>query len=403
MKRVLLSGCLLGALLSAACERLDHVFDSSAHEEEAVVRQGDVVFTLDEVARLLAAVPVGEAQVAEVHDAVSASSGNGYDEEYTMRNLFEAPGAGIGGQPATRVEAYSEPLRDLLSAEVRRQYGTRAQDPDAFLEALSASDVQIYWPFSENFDATEAPVITYNPGGSETRNTGYLRKADGTVEEVIVDEAMARERPVWVVNRNIDAEYQSLEMRRREDPDWGQGGGSIVVGPSAGTRAEATIPDGEKDFKTLILRSLKANRQMDSWLAGGSELWVKCGAVEDFCATTEAELRLYTPSITDFLIVIRRNQLGKELDFNAILVSEWTGMLDNCAFMMVEDDGGTQTSWKSSAMVKYNSKSYGFEIEIPLHTRDDIIWRGALTRSYIERYSGTVGHFGDVDLVLELV
>jgi hypothetical protein len=101
--------------------------------------------------------------------------------------------------------------------------------------------------------------------------------------------------------------------------------------------------------------------------------------------------------------VIRRKQVGKILDFNAVLVSEWTGMLDNCAFMMTEDDGGTMTTWKCSAMVKYNSKSYGFEIELPLRTRDDIIWRGALTRTYIERNNGVIGHFGDVDLVLELI
>ena len=405
MKQMLFFGCLAGALVSAACERLDHEFEFPAREEETVVTQGDVVFTLDEVARLLAAVPVGEAQVAEVHDAVSSSSVNGYDEEYTMRSLFEAPGAGIGEEPVTRVEAYPEPLRDLLSAEIRRQYGTRAQDPEAFLTALQASDVQIYWPFSENFTAAETPVITFNPGGSETRNTGYLRKEDGSVEEVIVDEDTARERPVWVVNRNIDAEYRSLEMRRREDPDWGQGGGSILVGSPALPAGQAGVPTraGDKDFKTLVLRTAKLNRQLDTWLAGGSECWVKVGAVEDFTASTEAELRLYSPSITDFLIVVRRNQVGKTLDFNAILVSEWTGMLDNCAFMMVEDDGGSLTSWKCSAMVKYNSKSYGFEVEIPLHTRDDIIWRGALTRSYIEKYSGTVGHFGDVDLVLELI
>jgi hypothetical protein len=54
-------------------------------------------------------------------------------------------------------------------------------------------------------------------------------------------------------------------------------------------------------------------------------------------------------------------------------------------------------------MVKYNSRSYGFEIEIPLRARDDIIWRGALTRTYIERNSGRIGHFGDVELVLELI
>ena len=387
MKRTLYLGCLSGILLMAACERLDNEHTLPGQPEETV-------FTLEEVARLLSAVPVGEAQVGEVHDAVSASAGNGYDEEYTMRNLFETPGCGIGSASATRAEPYPEPLRDLLAAEIHRQYGTRSQDADALVEALSDSDIQIYWPFSEEFGSDETPVITFDPGDNSTRNTGFLRREDGTVEECLVDEEMARSRPVWVISRNLDAEYKSLEIRRREDPDWGQGGGSILV------RTRAT---GDKTFQTLVLRSFQANRQYDSWFSGGSEFFVKCGAVEDFNATTEAELRLYSPSITDFLIVVRRNQVGKALDFNAVLVSEWTGMLDNCAFMCTEDDGGTQTTWKCSAVVKYNSKSYGFDVELPLHARDDIVWRGALTRSYIEKYSGTTGHFGDVDLVLELI
>ena len=396
MKRMILFGCLAGTLAVTACERLDRWGNPPADEAGE-----PLVFTLDEVARLLAAVPLGDNQIAEVRDAVSASSGNGYDEEYPMRQVFESPGMGIGGAPATRVAAYPKPLRDLLAAEVRKQYGTRAMNADAFLDALSGSDVQIYWPFSEEFEDGQIPVITFDPGGRETKNVGWIRQDDGTVEEVVVDEEMARERPVWVINRNRDAEYQSLEMRRREDPDWGQGG-SILVRSKAGNSAPDTR-SSDRDFKTLVLRSFKANRQFDTWFCGGAEVWVKCGAIEDFSATTEAELRLYSPSITDFLIVVRRKQMGQELDFNAVLVSEWTGMLDNCAFMMVEDDGGTMTTWKCSATVKYNSRSYGFEIEIPLRTRDDIIWRGALTRTYIERNNGVTGHFGDVDLVLELI
>ena len=398
MKKWLLFGCLAGALAAAACGRLAPWREDVPQEES----EEPLTFTLDEVARLLAAVPVGEAQVAEVRSAVSASSGNGYDEEYPMRQVFGTPGAGVGDDgPATRVEAYPEPLRDLLAAEARKRYGTRAQDAEAFLEALSASDVQIYWPFSEEFDGAQTPVVTFDPGGSETKNVGWVRQEDGSVEELVVDEEMAHRRPVWVVNRNRDAEYQTLEMRRREDPDWGQGGG-ILVRPKAGSASPGTRAGGD-DFKTLVLRSFKANRQFDTWFGGGSEVWVKCGAIEDLTASTEAELRLYEPSITDFLIVVRRKQVGKVLDFNAVLVSEWTGMLDNCAFMMTEDDGGTMTTWKCAAMVKYNSRSYGFEIEIPLRTRDDIIWRGALTRTYIERNSGVTGHFGDVELVLELI
>ena len=397
MKRMMLFGCLVGALAATACERLAPWWENVPQEEA----EEPLTFTLDEVARLVAAVPLGQAQVAEVHDAVSSSSGNGYDEEYPMRRVFEAPGTGVGDAATRAGASYPEPLRDLLSAEIRKRYGTRVQDADAFRDALTASDVQIYWPYSEEFDGSETPVITFDPGGRETRNTGWIRQEDGSVEEVVVDEDMARERPVWVINRNRDAEYQSLEMRRREDPDWGQGG-SILVRPRAGSAASGTRAD-DRDFQTLVLRSFKANRQFDTWFCGGSEVWVKCGAIEDFTASTEAELRLYSPSITDFLIVVRRKQVGEVLDFNAVLVSEWTGMLDNCAFMMVEDDGGTQTTWKCSAMVKYNSKSYGFEIEIPLRARDDIIWRGALTRTYIERNNGAIGHFGDVELVLELI
>ena len=130
---------------------------------------------------------------------------------------------------------------------------------------------------------------------------------------------------------------------------------------------------------------------------------VRIGSVEDFRASTEAELRLYQPSVTDFMIVVRRSQVGEVIPFNAVLVSEWTEQLHSCAFMVTEDDGGTRTSWKASATVKYNSKQYGIEVEIPLYTRDDIVWRGSLTRTYIERYSGRSASYGDIDLVLELI
>ena len=125
--------------------------------------------------------------------------------------------------------------------------------------------------------------------------------------------------------------------------------------------------------------------------------------MEDFTSTSEAERALYNPTVTDFMIVVRRKQVGLSLPFNAVLVSEWSSMLDQVAFMVIEDDGGSQTTWKCSAVVKYNSKAYGFEVAIPLNTRDDVVWRGQLSRRYIEKYSGRTGRFGDVDLVLELI
>ena len=392
--RTMLAGalCTLLAAAAAACDPFDPELQRQ-QEADAAVNSSYV--TVEEVARLLSTLPLEAGQLEEVHHAATASSANGYDEEYRMADLFAAPGTGVGGDAAA-TRAYSRPLRDLLREAAQERFATKAGgDASAWLDSLQHSDLQIYWPFSASWDGSaQMPVVTYDPGDGSERNEGWCLQPDGTVQKVLVDEQMARERPVWVVNRNADAGYPSLELLRRGLPDWGSGG-SLVVG---GTKAKTS---GE--LKTLILRSFTAHRQFDTWLAGASEFFVKVGAVENFKATTEADLRQYKPSVTDFMLVVRRDQVGQEMPFNAIMVSDWSSQLDNCAFMITEDDGGTRTTWKCSAAVKYNSKSYGFEIEIPLNSRDDIVWRGSLTRRYIEQYSGTLGHFGDIDLVLELI
>ena len=247
------------------------------------------------------------------------------------------------------------------------------------------------------------PIITYDPeDGSET-NIGYRLCIDDDgfrhVEEVMVDEEMAQEVPVWVINRNDDAEFTTLEMLRREDPEWGEGGGSIIVKP------EKSVPTKTASGKvrSLLLREFTMKRNYDTWFAGASEFFVKIGSVEDFTASTEAELRLYNPSVTDFMIVVKRNQVGRPQAFNAMLISDLSEQLTHCAFLITEDDGGTITKWDCQALVRVASKSYGVEISIPFNSRDDIVWRGQLAMSWFENNSNITGHFGDVDLTFEIV
>lgn len=389
-------------LAAASCEILDNDPDKHVKDEDSTY------VGLEEVAELLALIPLKSSHVNEVHDAVTSSSGNGYDEEYTMKDLFERPGAGVGDLDVRHGIIYENPLRDLIKEHVYGMAATRsgadALDPDRFLEELMSSDIQIYWPFSDSWDGEGMPIITYDPEDGSDKNMGYrlVVNDDGSrsVESLVVDEALAEAEPVWVVNRNSDAGYATLEMLRREDPDWGEGGGTIIVRPSCPetlkTRAEVSV-------KSLILKDFTMNRSYDTWFAGASEFFVKTGSVEDFTASTEAELRLYSPTITDFLIVVKRSQIGEPLPFNAMLVSDWTGQMTHCAFMITEDDGGTITEWNCTALVRIASKSYGFEIKIPFNSRDDVVWRGQLSSRWLEANSNLVGHFGDVDLTFEVV
>ena len=73
-----------------------------------------VSVSLDEVAEILAMIPMDHTQLVEVHHAVASSSENGYDEEYTMKNLFTCPGSGVGDSETKVQYAYDKPLRDLI-------------------------------------------------------------------------------------------------------------------------------------------------------------------------------------------------------------------------------------------------------------------------------------------------
>ena len=390
MKKIIL---LFAAVLAAACEIVDN--DMDKHVDSTYV-------SLADVAALMSRLPLEAEHLREVHDAVSASSGNGYDEEYTMSQLFTAPGSGVG-DPATKASAgYERPLHMLIEEHLRAVPVTKsasAIDPDRWISYVSGSDIQIYWPYSEEWDGECMPVITFDPEDNSVNNIGYrlVTDEDGFrhVEEVLVDEELARRCPVWVINRNSDAQYKSLEMLRREDPQWGEGGGSVIVRPP-----ETKSPS---EVRTLILKDFTMNRNYDSWFAGASEFFVKIGAFEDFTATTEAEMKLYNPTITDFMIVVKRNQVGIPQPFNAVLVSDWTGQMDSCAMMIIEDDGGTIREWNCTALVRVESKSYGIELKIPFYSYDDIVWRGNLSSRWFEANSNTVGHFGDIDLTFELM
>ena len=390
MKAFRFSAALLCALVLASCDETQP-FDPSAN-------QG--LFSLSDVAKMLSDLPLEGQHLDEVYEAVSSSSGHGYDEEYRLTDLFEAPGAGVGDSPqtrATKAGGYAKPLRELFASYLSDKYGTKAgaADVERYINALSESDMQIYWPYSEEWNGQDFPIVTFDPGFGAEANYGYEVRVDShgahVVDSVIVTEQVARERPVWVINRNDDAAFTPFELFEE----------------STGTKgSKDKTPTDAKEY-ILSIRDFKMLRNYDSWFGGASEFFIKTGAVDGFKATKDDDLKNYSPSLTDLMVVIKRNQLNRKVPFNALLLTNFTEQMEKIAFMVIEDDGGTTTSWKCSAVVKYNSKSYGFELEIPYKDKDDIVWRGQLTRNYFkdvfENGGGTLtGRFGDVEITFAL-
>lgn len=383
----------MSALFLSACERAEQ--PDLSFKEPATTDVPVTELSVEGVARMLSGLPLTIAQVREVHCAVSSSSSNGYDEEYPFANLISSPGAGVGDEllQTRAATEYPEPLRDLLTS-----VDIPATRSGSLSDALSNSGMQIYWPYSEDWDGKSLPVITFNPEETSSAprlqdgsNVGFLREqlpnGSWIVKEVTVDEEYARNHPVWVINRNEDATYLTPQMVEALYPE----------------RFSNIATRSSGDFKTLVLKEFKAHRNYDSWFAGGSEFFVKCGALNGFTAETEEELKLYSPSVTDMMINVRRKYVGTTIRFNTIVVSEWTPQLEECVFLMIEDDGGKQTSWKASGLVKIKSRSYGFEVDLPFRRNDDLVWRGKLSRNYFEKYNGKPNRFGDVSVTFSFL
>jgi len=372
MKRFLLS---LGSLLIISC----------THSVEEPIIEPATPYELSAagIAEMFASLPMQPSHLREVHDAASSSSRNGYDEEYTLDSLLLQPGAGMG--PGTRSTTYDTPLRDLVMDFFADKSLTRSGVED-IMQQLADSGYQLYWPYSEDWDGETYPVITFDPGYGAESNYGFelAPGPDGAVivDTLNVDEAMAMRRPVWVINSNSDAAFTPLELFQ---------GGSSKSGVSTSVKQ-----------RRLMLKTFKMLRNYDSWFGGASEFWVKIGLIDGFTATTDEELKLYTPTVTDFMIVVKRRNVNKELPYEAILISNFTNQMDLLAFLIVEDDGGTRTNWKCDATVKIQSKTYGFTVDIPYNEKDDIVWRGQLSARFFEEEDIVYGRFGDVICSFEL-
>lgn len=346
----------------------------------------DGAVSSSDVAGILASLPLESGHLDEVFDAVNSSSGNGYDEEYMMSDLFNSPGKGVGDSETKAGRAYGTPLRELFIDYLRNSPKTKAggADPQSFVDSVISSGLQIYWPYSEDWDGRSFPVITFDPGNGEESNYGYEvsfnDKGERVLNRVTVDEKMAMERPVWVINTNDDS-------------------GLTPLCKSSAPETKAGSAEGKTQ---LILKNFTMLRNYDSWFGGASEFLIKCGSVDGFKATKDEELKLYTPTVTDFMIVVKRKQLGLQVPLDAVMLTDLTEQMEKLAFLIVEDDGGTTTSWKCQATVKYNSKSYGFDVDLPYKDRDDIVWRGQLATSYFNKVGPTSGRFGDVKVTFIL-
>lgn len=204
MKHLFYIALLGGAVLFSSCES-EEIF--SFQQENYSVKFSEKVkleeSNLSAVASMLSKISVNNETCNEVHKAVTQALDYGLEESYYFQEILN------NKTKINKTRSNSQLLGDLISSYYKNSTKRLLNSDSTDLETLANSNIQIYWPYSENWDGKTLPVITFAPE-DEDQEWNYAFKINGEkIDTIIVDENYMENNPVWIVN-NSEIAYEDL-------------------------------------------------------------------------------------------------------------------------------------------------------------------------------------------------
>ncbi len=209
---------------------------------------------------------------------------------------------------------------------------------------LECSKIQVYWPYSENWDEETdvIPTITFLPISQDTVNIGWKLiqgQLTFSYEEVAVDDDYAQENPVWVVNY-YEGEKVDDECEYLSPPS---GGGSYDP-PIVGDDCEHDFP---QDRVQVDIGKVKFFKHYDGLFRGGPEFRFVRGNI-----TLNANGNQITGVVPVFTPVnLKRSDKNKWKTPNGLWDTRWEAANTDQFIALFEDDAWTNTQFTFGATV----------------------------------------------------
>ena len=150
---------------------------------------------MENIAKLLASMNLDNDDVKKIHSGVMTALDNGLHEVYFMKELMCEDSKVVKEEDQTHVFA------DFVKSHVNNK--SLSQAISFYKECENDEILQIYWPFSENWDGVTKPVISFLPDDKCSKeNLGYYLE-NGELKSVVVDREYAKAHPVWIINESM--------------------------------------------------------------------------------------------------------------------------------------------------------------------------------------------------------
>lgn len=269
----------------------------------------------------------------EVKSIVELSIEYGRDEDARFRDL-------IGTEQSVFFKQSPQLKSPLFNRSFSKIYVS--QENDSTSSYLTDNDIQIYWPYSENWDGVTIPVVTFAPlDKNVTDIMAYKMNEYGKIDSLIVNENYAKKYPVWVINKNNIA-YDNL-------PNFSKGevikNDIIYLQKSKSAKIIQATNDEPLNDSTYVysiyIGSMRAERQWDTWIAGGSEFMFRMVGSKKTITGVEGDYSMATVCAPAFS---RKDIDNKETKVLSSLINIDWGVRETLnGFALWEDDGGSAT------------------------------------------------------------
>lgn len=187
--------------------------------------------------------------VESMHSEAVNSASKGLDESVYLEEILNTEDA----------QTKSEGSKSILKNYFVENY-SQALTKTSEEETFSINDVEIYWPYCENWDGITQPVIvinTYDDSQFIEDDKVYAYKVvekdnEYSLDTLIVDEIYSMENPVWVINKSD----VSLEE---------------IISIQNASHNNNTLDTKSPYLCETKVVTFKATEHHDVWVNGGSE------------------------------------------------------------------------------------------------------------------------------------
>lgn len=371
-RRILAIALIASCALVSCNEEVDE-FDnqnSSFNNKTTVITQStkEVAYTF---ANYLKDNP---AVVNDLHQAIEKVVSYDLDENLTVYDALQPQNSVFFNSPS-----------ELGS--IGKAFDESALNKEGYTSANYYGGLNIYWGYCDEWDGKTMPIIAYvDPNITAKKINGYQIKGN-SIEEVTISSAFIDSvvAPVIIINFN-ETDYS-------EYPDFKNGertkdGVTFLKGDEKGgdddkpTQNYGKYDNPNKLYKAVFAALQSADgTQYDAVWAGGSEVYVKSGAINAAGAQT------YNNHRCEFTRGQIKRRTIKYYSGLPIMFDDWKVEYLNMPVKLYDQDPGSKTTVK--ATIKIDNIG-DIEINLPLQNDDDLI--GEVDRSRVSYMTDHANH-----------